>query len=287
MTSHLARLAARGAGQDAGLRPRALSLFEQPTNPASVDEYVAPRGPTSSAPDVAAPRPDVSMAPHSPEPGSDVDEPREPAPLPPGEPHAKAATPDQPNVRRPSGETLPTTGPRPKSEPSLDEIPAPDRPAGGRRAVEEPAIRPVPSRTPIEADSARPGPEVPPPSSVPRHPGGGRHLPDGPPAEAGDAVAVRRQGNPQPSTQPVAHEEGTSPREPMPVASQPTTLPRLQPHPWADQGQAPEVTVNIGRIEVLPPRATESKRPPKTTAPGRRTAGAPDLADYLRDRGRR
>lgn len=73
----------------------------------------------------------------------------------------------------------------------------------------------------------------------------------------------------------------------MPSATQPIMLPRLKLAPRAEQGGAPEVTVNIGRIEVLPSRATEPEPPPAATTPRRRATGAPDLADYLRDQGRR
>ncbi len=212
------------------------------------------------------------MAHPSLEPGSHLDEPREPAP-PPRDPHAEAAAPDPPNVGRPSGETLPPTGPRPTSEPNVDEIPAP--------------VRPVRSRTPTPVDTARRATAAaPPPTPDTPPPGGARPLPALHPSETGHAVTAGRQDTSAQSSRADGHQDGPAPHEPLPIAAQPATLPRLQPAPRADHAQAPEVTVNIGRIEVVPPRAMESTTPRETTTP-RRTAGAPDLADYLRDRGRR
>lgn len=63
-------------------------------------------------------------------------------------------------------------------------------------------------------------------------------------------------------------------------------LPRLHPGP-APAGSAPEVTVSIGRIEVVaPPPATvsvETRPPARRTRPAR-APQAPALADYLRER---
>lgn len=296
MTGHLARLAARATGQEAGLRPRARSLFEQPTNPASVGEYVAPGVPTSPGPDVAGSGPDLaehlpggrpggSRAPDRPESVPGVAGPRGSAPPPPRGRQAETATPDRAEMRPPSRGTPLPQGPWPTPEPAPDEVPATGRPAAALRHVEQPGAPPPRGRTPIETDASRPRPGVRPPPSITRHPRLVDPPADGQSQEAGEAALLSRIDAPQPSTGPVAREEGTAPRPPVPVASQPATLPRLQPAPGTDRGQ-PGVTVNIGRIEVLPPRATESKRPPRTV-PGRRTTGAPDLADYLRDRGRR
>jgi hypothetical protein len=63
-------------------------------------------------------------------------------------------------------------------------------------------------------------------------------------------------------------------------------LPRLQPTSRTGQRSArPEVTVNIGRIEVIPPTPEPRKTPPerRPQAP-LRAPGAPKLADYLRER---
>jgi hypothetical protein len=87
----------------------------------------------------------------------------------------------------------------------------------------------------------------------------------------------------QPAQPPVASAEpGRQRREVLPVR-----LPRLQPPPRPDEQRAPEVTVNIGRIEVVPPAVPD--RPPVREKPRTRaeSSGAPALADYLRERSRR
>ena len=281
MTSHLARLAARAAGQGASLRPRSLSQFEQPTSHPSLVEYVAPGDP-ASGPDFPAPPPAASIVVRSPVAGPERDHPRPPStPLPQGAP----VTPDLPIARRSPGEEAPPpTSPVRTPEPSLDEVPAIGPSAALPPAVGLPQVRPERSRTPTEADTVhRPTEAVLPSTRLPE----ARTRPGVHPSEAGEAVAVRRQDAPLPPTQRVADHGTTTPRELQPIEPQPAALPRLHPAPRSDHGQAPEVTVNIGRIEVLPPRAPEAKRPPATTAARRLTAGAPDLADYLRDRGRR
>lgn len=62
-------------------------------------------------------------------------------------------------------------------------------------------------------------------------------------------------------------------------------LPRLQPPSRTRQRPArPEVTVNIGRIEVIPPTPEPRKPPPERPRAPLRAPGAPKLADYLRER---
>lgn len=69
-------------------------------------------------------------------------------------------------------------------------------------------------------------------------------------------------------------------------------LPRLRTGASTEAGRrdrrpaAPEVTVNIGRIEVVPPPPEPPPAAPRPR-PRARAAGAPALADYLRDRSRR
>jgi hypothetical protein len=282
MTSHLARLAARAAGQGSGLRPRAVSQFEQAANQISAEEYVAPRDPTSPGPDLAVPPPDANVAISSPEPAPDREEPRPVTSPPTWDSPIEPATPDLPIVRRPArGEALRSSSPRPTPEPSLGEVPTTGRPAPFHPPVEVPEDRPVRGPTLTEADSAgRPAREITPLA------GAARPRPDLHASDAEEAVALRRQDAPQAPTQQVAHRDVRTQRAPQPTASQPATLPRLQPAARAGQGQTPEVTVNIGRIEVLTPHTPESRRPSVTSTP-RRPEGAPDLADYLRDKGRR
>lgn len=69
-------------------------------------------------------------------------------------------------------------------------------------------------------------------------------------------------------------------------------LPRLHTGRSSEPGRrdrrpaTPEVTVNIGRIEVVPPPPEPRPAAPRPRPPAR-ASGAPALADYLRDRSRR
>lgn len=66
----------------------------------------------------------------------------------------------------------------------------------------------------------------------------------------------------------------------------PVRMPRLQPPPRRDAPRAPEVTVNIGRIEVVPPAGPDRAPVREQRRTRAATSGAPKLADYLRDRSR-
>lgn len=58
-------------------------------------------------------------------------------------------------------------------------------------------------------------------------------------------------------------------------------LPTLSPLAGPKDDKRPDVTVSIGRIEVVPP---PEPKPPPTAAPLGKAATAPDLAEYLRSR---
>lgn len=63
-------------------------------------------------------------------------------------------------------------------------------------------------------------------------------------------------------------------------------LPRLHPGPPPPE-PAPDVTVSIGRIEVVTPQPPAAPAPPVRPTRATRPSTAPALADYLRDRSRR
>ncbi|MDQ5839767.1 MAG: hypothetical protein M3537_01140, partial [Chloroflexota bacterium] len=67
-----------------------------------------------------------------------------------------------------------------------------------------------------------------------------------------------------------------------PPVADPPSLPRLHAVRTAEPAAAsPEITVTIGRIEVLTPAPDAPA--PRPARPGR-GATAPDLSEYLRDR---
>ena len=112
------------------------------------------------------------------------------------------------------------------------------------------------------------------------------------PADLSDDGAtgeVRVQGAlPEETGRADTRPEGSSPwsESPTPgLLSSSAPLPRLQPQTDREPNGAPEVTVTIGRIEVLPtPRAAPP--PPPVRKQARRTTNAPELGAYLRDRRR-
>lgn len=252
MSGHLARLALRATRSAAGgLRPRMASMFEQPggVEPGSLPavEY---GGPT---PAVASPVTSRTGLPGE----------ERPTPVPPA-PASRAA--GRPAVRAADTDTA---------------------------TVEPSAVASV-HRDASPADEEA--------STIPDGPG--RRDPQ--PAGSGpdDRSSLRRQdqavaslvaeavsaGLPAPVVPAVDRSPDTEPRTGRPGVRPVRGLtpthesPRLRPPPRAEQGgAAPSVTVNIGRIEVVPP-APDNRKPPQRPRTPARASGAPRLADYLRGR---
>lgn len=102
-------------------------------------------------------------------------------------------------------------------------------------------------------------------------------------------VVDRRENGPPSSPQPLPRADvppvvPVRQERPRSDPSNPD-LPRLQPSSRTGQRSArPEVTVSIGRIEVIPPTPEPRKPPPERPRAPLRAPGAPKLADYLRER---
>lgn len=269
MTGHLSRLALRATGAaPSGLRPRLPSMFEQAlTTPAVAEEHGQPLR-------------DVSR--------------RGPAP----------ATSLPPEARRAAVRSPAPQGGQPADDPDRDlHETQPDHPGA--------------ESSPAAAD-LRSGTDLVPVASMPAR----ADVPDVPPGEVGvgelvSAAAVTVAGQvaervddhvtrlePTLLTAP-PRAKGQQPEDRLldvleriedplggqvgpPGPAAPTPMPTLHPQPLArGQGSPPEVTVNIGRIEVLPAPAAETMKPAPRQRPQPKPSGAPKLADYLRDRSRR
>lgn len=277
MTRHLARLALRAARPTGGLRPRSPSMFESAVAPPVLEQYAArvpaavgePPPPSS---DAAGPRPTVRTVP----------DPDPPKPVGPAGEHRLLTAEAQ---RVPHRRELVTPEPGRPAAPSRTalRLDAPSRSA--------PPLRPLP-------DAAR-ADDVGMPQPAP-HPGpaqGARSGPDPSRSPTAEPASVERAGPATYSPGPTASETAAAPgatetpsapphTEQPRLDAPPVRLPRLQPPPGPDEQRAPEVTVTIGRIEVLPPARPE--RPPVgQKRPTRAASGAPKLSDYLRDRSRR
>lgn len=284
MTGHLVRLAARATRPaSGGLRPRVPALFERPAGLFAGHLTVALR-PTGEDVDAVGEPGERAAAPRVPGPG--VPETRRPAggprPVPPTRRAAPAGsgTPATPApTRGADGEDLRTAQPTRRAR------------RAGRRLVATAGRAPddaSPSRSPAAEESPRSSSAE---SSARQTP-----VPEQVVASlVAEAVSAglrpRAAGRaPHESDDDAGSVRGTVPRA-DPAAT--TPLPRLQTarSPEATRRDrrpaASEVTVNIGRIEVVPPapepRPPAARRPP----PQARASGAPPLADYLRGRNRR
>ena len=292
MSGHLARLALRATSPTTGLRPRPPGLFEQRPDAMSHEEERIPPDdgrPGPAPPDLAsegrpehARPPSESPAAALPEDTSGWVEPRAT-----GESVRRGAAPVRLHAEtdRPVAAEAPTLRVSSRRAPSAapgGPSPAPVTSAKLQRAVAAhdqtsmaepepqqlaPPLAPdsIDSRdSRIDRDRDRDRDLGADPSV--RLPG---HLPTSPAATAPATPIGRTEWPPSPA-----------PSTPMVVP-----LPRLQPpaEPAPDAGSG--ITVTIGRIEVLPPAAAPTPAPPPR-ATTRRTTGAPDLADYLRSRGR-
>ncbi len=279
MSGHLARMVVRSTrAAEGGLRRRLPSMFEQPSfdpGPASVaaaGEYLRPpvaeERPRSTSPreDVAAPvvgeQPGLSAAGRSAEvlTGGYDAAPDDVTPH-PAQPRTEGARPrkrrPQEAVRaepvRPGSESPPRSAPR--GEPPRPEVAGP---VAARAAVHEQVVG---SPT---ADGSSVGR---------RETGVVEHREDGPSSSP--------QPPPRADVPPVVPARHEEPRADLPNPD----LPRLQPSSRGGQRSAvPDVTVNIGRIEVVRPTPEPRKPPPERPPAALRAPGAPKLADYLRER---
>lgn len=272
MTDHLARLALRATGAATpGLRPRSPSMFEQPI---ATPTTTGTRGQPAS--DVPRPGPAAT------------------APAAPPEARRAAAPPVSESghmgylVRdletRPDGQRGEAARTEAGARPDGDVEPALASPVRADRRGVLPsdvgvaervsaALRSV-TRQPAERGNLQFSPLEP-------------ALPTAPPVSEG------RQSEDRPvevlvrvdeQIRAAVEAEGSGDRTPV-VA--PTPMPTLHPQPLARRpGSPPQVTVSIGRIEVLPAPAAPAKPPPRSR-PQPKSSGAPKLADYLRDRSRR
>ncbi len=260
---HLTRLALRATRATGGLRPRQPSLFEpalpEATEPATTETVrVRPVSP----PEVAATPPETPIS-----------EPHESRSTPAAAPHvghelesvASSAADSAPSSAAPSQQpewAVPAT-PAASSEAvpqkSLSGSIEPTHLIGRRRTDKFPAG--PPEREPDQPLSRRTVLRVVKPA-VPR---------DRPPSPT--------SRSPEPSASPTkalpAQIERVVPPEP-----ETRTVPRLHPQPTKPLQAPPDVTVTIGRIEVVPPPAPQPVRPRRRPA---KPSTAPTLADYLRD----
>lgn len=300
MTGHLARLALRTTQSMPGLRPRKPALFEQETTAWLVEpnaiqaendlqaEAVQPVA-RSGAHHLADPSPD--------EPRSDNRSP---------ESVSSARSPMAGGFRKDSGVS--------PSHDLVSEMPSPnDSPARRRQPVDPTANSPrprphglddgpqdPPNDTPDVAkdgSNSRPsrsalpvrttGPQLTTQDSFPDS-GSARVRFDTADLEADVPIRELREarGLPQetvPANQgPETSSSWSDTRIPGPLSPS-VPLPRLQPPSDRERSGAPEVTVTIGRIEVLP-AARAVPPPPHVPKPARRATNAPDLGTYLRDR---
>lgn len=273
MNGHLARLAARAIRPTSdGLRPRVPALFEQPAG--------LPADPAIALPLSAV---------HGGDPLRDLSRARGraaagPAPVPP------SRSSDGRGVR---DGAVPGAG----QGGSHDEDPRDTQRSPDRGASISGRIRPPDAVPPASA----PSPEEPPPGSpAPRSPSARSTVPE-PVVASLVATAVSAGLRPLAGDR-VRHgsredEQGTPPAgaptgPPVPAALLTAPLPRLQPELTRTARSdltpaAPAVTVNIGRIEVVPPPPAPPQPPAQPRRPRSRASGAPPLAEFLRDRSRR
>jgi hypothetical protein len=260
MSGYLSRLASRSTQDSSGLRPRAPAMFEADTTVRLDTDVGLPAAPVPdepttpvTPPDPPAVRPDghrdAQRDRHSPVPTLDQQAESRPTPvgLGPVDPLAPWSAPPV----RVAG------SPRPLAAPAAVTPPEPHRSVPDVRvAGERPALEPTMGSTP---------------------------RPDGEPGPALPAPVLT-----------VAPAQANAPRGPVPDAQPPrplerdgdVVLPRLFPGPPPPEPAA-EVTVTIGRVEVIAPPAPPTAAPPPKPARASRPATAPALADYLQDRSRR
>lgn len=302
MTGHLARLALRATRPVPGLRPRTPALFEQGARAWSLEPDPAQPDATQGAvtqPDATQPdatqRAVTQRASHFPDgtrpdlPRTDIESP-ETAPDPPRHPTANRP-PAQVEPRGPatSSTTSPAGGPANPVVSFVSPAPAPTEPRTRRAHPVEP---------PARSTSWRPdGPdEVPQDRSNDRtgSPKAWTDLPALPTALPPSSAVLPTEHGPDPAALDRREDASEAAigelrlRGALPDGTERLSapLPRLLPQTDREPSRAPEVTVTIGRIEVLPaPRPAPP--PPPVRAPARRRTNAPDLAAYLRDRGRR
>lgn len=298
--SHLARLAMRATRPAGGLRPRSPSMFERASAPLTLPDStdspnLAPESRWPEAP--SRPDPAPQRGPEGlrgPEGRDDSavrqvrlragDEPdRRPQLEPAG--HELAAEPISTGERALLDEAdSATVGRRPPTVLDAAHSAPPDRVPGPPDQVAELRSRPAGSRPQSWVDTGpslsmgeRPRPPSPPDSADRRAASRADEWP-----EQHDARLLTAQVTPRPRVV----EAPTPPR-----ATEAPPLPRLRPISPPDQSRAPEITVTIGRIEVLPPRSPEARPPPQPrqpqAQPSRRADGAPELAAYLRERSQR
>lgn len=271
MTGHLARLALQatrsGASGPGTLRPRTPSLFERPASLGVLtEEYAEPTAIARTSPEGSS-RADAEVTP----------DPWGQRPARPGQPRHVVDIPPSAESREVAGEPARAA---PASRVDAEETPQ-EAPRHARATDVSPMARPEPSSAGVphllDAVTAAVtdrlthavGPGV---TTAADAPAEDRAHRPGVPEQSRAGSAAR-------AAEPGIH--GQTPRSPIP-SSRP--LPRLTPAP-RDDPSPPEVTVNIGRIEVVQP-ATPERKPPQAR-PRTRDSGAPKLAEYLRDRSRR
>ncbi len=294
MTGYLTRLARRATGPVPGLRPRTPAVFEQGVRAFALEEDAAP-SPVARSAD-APPRAEASIT-ARPDPGRSAVTRPEPRP-----PETATGAPER--IRPPV--TVQASPP-----PQRDGDPTTPTTAVGHVGGLQPPAAAATMR------AAAPPPKAPDPDH--EQPARWREAPANPPPSPGDPP--RRSPGPSPALRRDSPEQHDPPREdttaPIPrgqptlivdplvpsVAGEPAqgavpavatlssagtssaVLPRLQPPPGAVSSRPPEISVTIGRIEVLPANPAVPTPPP---APKHvRRTSAPDLATYLRDRGQR
>jgi len=287
VTGHLARLALRATrpanSGSGGLRPRTPSLFERSASVAGLPEEYAGEPVASSPPPVASARAGDTAAEHSQLPSAEAVD------RSPGQalerPRARSAEVEaNPLAPAPAAHPVEPGNDRERIQPAPDsrEDGSPAAPAASVALDRPPLVEQVTQAVTSQL------------AEIVAAPLGGRASPPDPPvalADAGTArdAATHAPAQPGDETSPAAvvvraiAPEPTVPAKKTANLQHATPLPRLTPAPPAEPDK-PGVTVNIGRIEVLPPPKAQPPAPPPVR---KRESGAPKLADYLRDRSRR
>ena len=289
-SGYFARLAARSTQPTTGLRPRRLSLYEQPPSSALNASRPEPGSAILAPPRRSAPPAPADRARETPEPAD--------------APTARAAAAAAPSaLAPPTNRDVPPAGPtvdQPSIEPGVPQDPTglhADEPSPQAPRPEPP--RPhsplTPRRLPETAlagerrngDGDRTGAEAKAPARTPAV------------TSPADSVAVPALSHVsttedmRPTSAEAAAHPASRDGEPdavvqlrpadVPQPPDPPRLPQLHPRVRLEPPgtPAPQVTVTIGRIEVLPPAPPPR---PSEPAPPARAPTAPALADYLRER---
>jgi hypothetical protein len=270
MSGYLSRLAARSTQASAGLRPRAPAIFEADA-PAPLDVEAGV---------TAVPLLEESTTPVAPPARRTTSPGEQRADVGPRRTEPRPNRPNQVDPVEPSEQSEPMGRVEPVAAVAQFAVPpnraSSPRPLAAPAAVRSPEPEPHPRLPDTRVAAVRPALE--PTVGAARGPGDAAG-----PALPAPVVTVEaeRPADPPGPVPPGAPE----PRQP----DRDVVLPRLYPGPPPPE-PAPQVTVTIGRIEVVAPPAAPAApaaAPPSRPAQPARPASAPALADYLRDSSRR